>query len=158
MVIDVLSFDPFLLNNSDVIHIRIENKEQVSKFTQDFVNRFPHLRKKILVTTSGINMVKFTKKELLEVRNDINKILNDINKILGETNISQSNSSIKEEKKVISTSKYEKCFRVRHKRTKSFEKSSNGKTIWLRKPNLKSMYLNEKDYEIVTFEMKEIQE
>lgn len=151
MVIDVLSFDPFLLNNSEVIHIRIENKEQVSKFTQDFVNRFPHLRKKILVTTSGINMVKFTKKELLEVRNDINKIL-------GETNISQSNSSIKEEKKVISTSKYEKCFRVRHKRTKSFEKSSNGKTIWLRKPNLKSMYLNEKDYEIVTFEMKEIQE
>lgn len=151
MVIDVLSFDPFLLNNSEVIHIRIENKEQVSKFIQDFVNRFPHLRNKILVTTSGINMVKFTKKELLEVRNDINKIL-------GETNISQSNSSIKEEKKVISTSKYEKCFRVRHKRTKSFEKSSNGKTIWLRKPNLKSMYLNEKDYEIVTFEMKEIQE
>lgn len=82
----------------------------------------------------------------------VKEVRNDINKILGESN------SIKEEKKVVSTSKYEKCFRVRNKKTGTFKRSANGKNIWLRKPNLKVMYLNERDYEIVTFEMKEIQE
>jgi len=148
---EILKFDEMALSFNDIIHVTVDTKDQtlMNNLTNDLRNAYPSIGRKFLVTSSGIKMKTFTKDELKIVRNDLNAILGE--------------DTIKEEPKV-NTSSIDKtknnsatiAYRIRKKNTTSYIKSNNGKTIWLRKPNIKSLCLYpESSYEIVTFNLVE---